>query len=108
MKLIPSIAAAAALVLGISTASAHLNITGRNFGAIDGLSLNNNTQTISSSFGWADATDDNWGDSHRTRIFKFSLAGTERVTITVEWHVEPPQSLSRHTMPKPMTLPPPR
>ena len=83
MKLIPSIAAAAALVLGISTASAHLNITGRNFGAIDGLSLNNNTQTISSSFGWADATDDNWGDSHRTRIFKFSLAGTERVTITV-------------------------
>lgn len=80
------------ILAGASTASAHLNVTGRIFNysgtglignPIDGGSFSNNTQTISSGFGWADATDDNWGDSHRTRIFKFTLASTQSVTISV-------------------------
>lgn len=52
--------------------------------AIDGLTVTNNARTVSSSFGWADATDDNWGDSHRTTAFKFTLASTQDVTITVQ------------------------
>jgi hypothetical protein len=45
--------------------------------------LTNNTQTVSSSFGWADGTDANWGDSHRLRFFKFTLASTQTVNIEV-------------------------
>ena len=42
------------------------------------------TQTVSSSFGWADATDDDWGDSHRGRFFRFTLETTASVMITVD------------------------
>jgi hypothetical protein len=44
----------------------------------------NLTQTVSSSFGWADATDDDWGDSHRGRFFRFSLDTAASVMISVE------------------------
>lgn len=88
------LAVAAGLLAGLSTASAHISVTGRTFDGnpltpspafepIDGGSFSINTQTISSGFGWADATDANWGDSHRTRVFKFTLASTQTVAITI-------------------------
>lgn len=78
---------AAVLFTGLSTASAHFNITGNrtlNSGnPIDGITATNNVRTVSGSFGWADATDDNWGNTHRLTPFKFTLANMQTVSITV-------------------------
>lgn len=79
----------AAALLGLlitSSANAHIGYSGRNFGTLvagqPGTTIAG--QTISSSFGWADATDEDWGDSHRGRFFRFNLTGPATVVITVE------------------------
>ncbi len=87
MKKILLSAAATAVLLGAAqTASAHISYTGRNFGTLvignPASSINN--QTMSSAFGWADATDSDWGDSHRGRFFRFTLTTTASVMITVQ------------------------
>ena len=41
-------------------------------------------QTVSGSFGWADGTDADWGDSHRDRIFRFTLTNPTTISITVQ------------------------
>ena len=83
MKLTKSFFIAASLAAGLLNASAHLNVgTARDLGTLSNSSNSINTQTVSGSFGWADATDSNWGDSHRLRIFKFTLSSTQNVTIT--------------------------
>ena len=75
---------AATLFAGLFNASAHLSVGGdRTLGTIDNTTVTNNARTVSSSFGWADATDDNFGDSHRLTAFKFTLGSTQNVTITV-------------------------
>ena len=65
---------------------AHISYNNRNFGAlvIGDPPASNLTQTVSSSFGWADAVDDDWGDSHRGRFFRFSLDAVSSVAVTVE------------------------
>ena len=65
---------------------AHISYTGRDFGAlvVGNPATSNLTQTVSSSFGWSDATDSDWGDSHRLRAFRFSLSTSASVMITVE------------------------
>jgi hypothetical protein len=67
-------------------ALAHISYTNRNFGTLvigtPASSINN--QTVSSAFGWADATDSDWGDSHRGRFFRFTLSTTASVMITVQ------------------------
>lgn len=87
MKITRHILLLAALAAGHSTASAHVSVgadrTLNSDNPIDGQTVTNNVRTVSSSFGWADATDGNWGDSHRTTAFKFKLASTQNVTITV-------------------------
>lgn len=79
------VAAAAALCAG-STARAHISYSGRNFGSLAGgggvTSITN--QTVSSAFGWADATDSDWGDSHRGRFFRFTLTNSASVRISVQ------------------------
>lgn len=87
MKKILLSAAATAVLLGAAqTASAHISYSGRNFGTLvignPASSINN--QTMSSAFGWADATDSDWGDSHRGRFFRFTLSTTASVMITVQ------------------------
>jgi hypothetical protein len=79
-----------------SPAFAHISYSNRNFGTWSGSSVTgyNGTlaggavtiagQTVSSSFGWADATDVNWGDSHRMRAYRFSLSSPATVTITAQ------------------------
>jgi hypothetical protein len=81
--LILSLAAACAVPSGLQ---AHISYSGRDFGAlvVGNPATSILTQTVSSSFGWADATDDDWGDSHRLRAFSFSLNTSASVMITVE------------------------
>ena len=81
------------LILGLAAAwaapsdlQAHISYTGRDLGAliVGDPAASNLTQTVSSSFGWADATDDDWGDSHRGRFFRFTLETSAAVMVTVE------------------------
>jgi len=66
-------------------ALAHISYSNRNFGTlIIGTDVSNNTQTISSGFGWADATDTDWGDSHRGRFFRFTLSEAGNVQIIAQ------------------------
>ena len=84
-KLLLSAVATAILISVGHNASAHIGYTGRNFGTLEvgGAAVVIGNQTISSSFGWADATDTDWGDSHRGRFFRFTLNSTASVIITV-------------------------
>jgi MYXO-CTERM domain-containing protein len=80
---VPLVAATVAAITG--TAAAHITYTGRNFGTLTTTAASINNQTVSSAYGWADGTDDDWGDSHRTRFFRFNVAndGTQ-IRITVQ------------------------
>ncbi|MGL4400626.1 MAG: PEP-CTERM sorting domain-containing protein [Luteolibacter sp.] len=80
--------AASLLILTGGHAFAHIGYSGRNFGTYIG---GGNYQTgsiavtnISSNFGWAAATDANFGDTHRTRTFRFNLANPGTVILTVQ------------------------
>jgi hypothetical protein len=81
------------------TAEAHITYGGRDFGTWSdpgsgwtatgnsGMLLGDTVtitgQTASSLFGWADATDNTWGDSHRMRAFRFTLNDPGKVTVSV-------------------------
>lgn len=85
-KLFLSAAAMAVLFGAAQTASAHISYSGRNFGTVvvGDPAFSINTQAVSSAFGWADATDADWGDSHRGRFFRFTLTTTASVMLTVQ------------------------
>jgi hypothetical protein len=81
--------ALAVLAIAGSSAFAHISYSNRNFGTlIISADVSNTTQTVSSGFGWADATDVDGGDSHRGRFFRFTLANPltadQSVRITAE------------------------
>ncbi len=88
------IATTAGLMASLVAASAHVSVGGdrtldgdavaTGVQPIDGVTVTNNLRTVSGSFGWADGTDANWGDSHRLTPFKFTIATTQTVTITVQ------------------------
>jgi len=75
--------ASAVISITTSTAMAHIGYGGRDFGT-NPMSLTISNQTVSSSFGWADATDTDWGDSHRCRCFRFTLSNTASASISVQ------------------------
>ncbi|MGE3932186.1 MAG: hypothetical protein AB7F67_02980 [Rhodospirillaceae bacterium] len=73
-----------AMALGMP-AHAHISYGGRDFGSYTGLAPDTDTisnQAITSNYGWADATDADFGDSHRSRAFRFHLDNAAWVTIT--------------------------
>jgi hypothetical protein len=75
----------AALFLGaLSTASAHISYNNRNFGSYTGTDITSTitNQNVSGEHGWADATDANLGDTHKTRAFRFGLTTNAWVTLT--------------------------
>jgi hypothetical protein len=76
---------AAACVLAPLSAHAHISYTGRNFGAFSGgeapVTIENQN---ASSFGWADATDADFGDSHRVRAYRFTLNTALTFSISIE------------------------
>lgn len=83
-KLLP-LAVLSMSALMASAAQAHVSYAGRDFGTFDGLSAASVTlsnQTVSGNFGWADAADADWGDSHKVRWFKFTLTNAAEVTFT--------------------------
>lgn len=67
-----------------STAGAHISYSNRNLGTLTIAPKTISNQTVSSSYGWADATDSDYGDSHRGRFFKFHLDAPAYVQITVQ------------------------
>jgi hypothetical protein len=77
---------AALFLVALSTASAHISYTGRNFGTYSGTDLTSTitNQRVSGEHGWADATDANLGDSHKTRAFRFSLTTNAWVTLSFQ------------------------
>ena len=81
-KILFSFTATALLTALAPHASAHLGYGGRDFGT-DPVSVTITNQAASSQFGWADATDSDWGDSHRGRFFRFTLSTTASVVISV-------------------------
>ena len=82
--------ACAVLAIAGTKALAHVGYSGRDFGTLmynsdgSGKTVTIATQTISSGFGWADATDADWGDSHRGRFFRFTLSETGDIQITAQ------------------------
>ena len=72
----------AAACVAPSGLQAHISYTGRDFGT-DPLSVTVSSQAASSAFGWADATDADWGDSHRGRLFRFKLTTPASIMISV-------------------------
>jgi prepilin-type processing-associated H-X9-DG protein/prepilin-type N-terminal cleavage/methylation domain-containing protein len=84
------LAAWVVLAIAGTQASAHVGYSGRDFGTLmynsdgSGQTVTIVTQTVSSGFGWADATDADWGDSHRGRLFRFTLSGSGDVQITAQ------------------------
>jgi len=82
--------ACAVLAIAGTQTSAHVGYSGRDFGTLmynsdgSGKTVTIATQTVSSGFGWADATDVDWGDSHRGRFFRFTLSGSGDVQITAQ------------------------
>lgn len=69
-----------------TTASAHLNYNGKNFGVFDGLGFQSTTisQNVPNLSGWADGTDADFGNTHGVTFYRFSLSGTVTVTVTVD------------------------
>jgi hypothetical protein len=82
--------ACAILAIVGTQAIAHVGYSSRDFGTLmynsdgSGKTVTIATQTVSSGFGWADATDADWGDSHRGRFFRFTLSGSGDVQITAQ------------------------
>jgi hypothetical protein len=77
---------AALFLVALSTASAHISYSGRDFGTYSGPDLSNTitNQRVTSDYGWADATDANLGDTHKTRAFRFSLTTNAWVTLSFQ------------------------
>jgi len=76
---------AAAAALACLPALSHVSYTGRDFGTLTGLedlSVSITNQAVSGNFGWADAADADWGDSHKARWFTFTLSRDALVTLT--------------------------
>lgn len=61
---------------------AHVGYGGRDFGT-NPASVTISNQTVSSAFGWADATDSDRGDSHRGKFFRFTLTTPATLVISV-------------------------
>jgi hypothetical protein len=75
------------VAVSLGNAGAHVSYTNRDFGTF---SPGNETKSsvkagsISSTFGWAYSTDDDLGDSHRNRAFRFTLLNPGQVAISVQ------------------------
>lgn len=99
-KILILLGAAFAAFTSMQTASAHIGYTGRNLGAWsesggvwtatgNSGSLNNGfvvitLTNIASDFGWADATDSDYGDSHKGRWFSFTLSNPGTFSLSIQ------------------------
>jgi PEP-CTERM motif len=66
-------------------AQAHISYSTRDLGTFDGVSTTTGSianQGIAGNFGWADAADADFGDSHKARWYRFTLTQDSNVTLT--------------------------
>lgn len=77
-----------AFLATLSTASAHIGYTGRDFGIFSVTGSEApvliNSNTTRSNYGWARGTDATPGDSHNLRAFKLTLLNTGLVTLEIQ------------------------
>lgn len=74
------------LLCASQAAQAHISYTNRTFTTFSGLVAASQTisnQAATGNFGWADATDADYGDAHKSRAFRFTLENEADVTVTV-------------------------
>jgi hypothetical protein len=73
-------------LIAAHTASAHIGYGVRDFlifqPDVVASSVTISNQTVTGDYGWADATDADFGDSHKTRAFRFNVANPGYVTVT--------------------------
>jgi MYXO-CTERM domain-containing protein len=84
-KLAASGLSALVFALTASAAHGHVSYSGRDLGTFSGAAAASNTignQAVTGNYGWADAADADWGDSHKVRWFKFTLAQAATVSLT--------------------------
>jgi len=78
----------AAALSALSSASAHIGYTGRDFGIFSVTGSEApvliNSNTTKSNYGWASGTDATPSDSHNLRAFKFKLLNTGLVTLEIQ------------------------
>lgn len=81
---IRTIALAGIAIAASVPALAHVSYGGRDFGSFTGLAASSLTleANVTGNYGWADATDEDFGDSHRSRAFRFHLDGPATVSVT--------------------------
>lgn len=80
------LAALCAASLAAANVQAHIGYGGRDFGSFSGLAAQSVTigsQTVTGNYGWADASDYNFGDSHKGRAFRFHLDNAATVSLQV-------------------------
>lgn len=84
MNGLKGIAATALLALPLA-AQAHISYTGRDLGTYSaaGGSASLSDQVVTTNYGWADGLDDDYGDSHLLRAFRFTLSQETTVTFSV-------------------------
>jgi hypothetical protein len=72
--------------LGLQLAEGHISYNGRDFSTFQpdtvAKSVTIINQTVTGSYGWADGTDSDFADAHKTRAFRFTLENAGYVTIT--------------------------
>jgi hypothetical protein len=77
-----------AFIATLSSASAHISYSGRDFGSFSASGSDApvllSSKTVLGNYGWASATDANLGDSHKLRAFKFKLLNTGLVTLEIQ------------------------
>jgi hypothetical protein len=86
-------------------AMAHVSYSGRDFGTFEGTigwtqTISNNSAT--GNFGWIDATDADWGDSHKVRPYMFHLNNAADVRITFQDQIFTPAATAALPNPVPV------
>ncbi|MDN5753229.1 MAG: FxDxF family PEP-CTERM protein [Nitrosospira sp.] len=76
-------------------AMAHVDYTGQDLGTFTGLSAATGSvldTSVGGNYGWADAADADWGNSHKGRFLKFTLENPADVTLSMQSTTMEPNS----------------
>lgn len=80
------LAIAAAVHSTLLAGAAQAHVTYQDFGSFSGLASSSVTVSnavATGNYGWADAADADWGDSHKAKWFSFTLQNAATVTLSV-------------------------
>lgn len=80
------LAAITAFGLAFLASAAQAHVTYQDFGTFSGAapsSVTLSNAVATGNYGWADAADADWGDSHKAKWFSFTLQGAATVTFSV-------------------------